>query len=60
MAKYCLEDNDMYGALDWAVEAYGKWESDGQPECVDPNILKYYIVSSSVYTGENCVNENVV
>lgn len=52
MAKYCLEGNDMYGALDWAVEAYGKWKSDGQPECVDPNILNYYIVSSSVYTGE--------
>ncbi|XP_060880222.1 prolyl 4-hydroxylase subunit alpha-2-like [Metopolophium dirhodum] len=51
MAKYCLEGNDPYGVLDWAVEAYEKWESDGRPECVDPDILNYYIVSSSVYTG---------
>ena len=60
MAKYCLEGNDPYGVLDWAVEAYGKWESEGRPECVDPDILNYYIVSSSVYTGENCVNKNVI
>ncbi|XP_060880427.1 prolyl 4-hydroxylase subunit alpha-2-like isoform X2 [Metopolophium dirhodum] len=53
MAKYCLEGNDPYGVLDWAVEAYGKWESDGRPECVDSDILNYYIVSSSVYTGFN-------
>jgi len=53
MVKYCLEGNDMYGALDWAVEAYKKWEIDGRPECVNPDILNYYIISSSVYTGEN-------
>ncbi|XP_001945742.2 prolyl 4-hydroxylase subunit alpha-2 isoform X2 [Acyrthosiphon pisum] len=56
MAKYCLEGNDPYGVLDWAVEAYGKWESEGRPECVDPDILNYYIVSSSVYTGFNFMN----
>ncbi|XP_060880223.1 prolyl 4-hydroxylase subunit alpha-2-like [Metopolophium dirhodum] len=56
MAKYCLEGNDPYGVLDWAVEAYGKWESDGRPECVDPEILNYYIVSSSVYTGFDLMN----
>jgi len=53
MAKYCFEENDIYGILDWAVEAYKKWEIDGQPECVNPEILNYYIVSSSVYTGNN-------
>lgn len=42
----------MYGVTEWAVESYNKWESDGQPECVDPEILNFYIVSSSVYTGE--------
>jgi len=52
MAKYCSEENDMYGVTEWAVESYNKWESDGQPECVDPEILNFYIVSSSVYTGE--------
>ncbi|CAI6369320.1 unnamed protein product [Macrosiphum euphorbiae] len=56
MAKYCLEGNDPYGALYWAVEAYGKWESDGRPKCVDPDILNYYIVSSSVYTGFDFMN----
>jgi len=60
MAKYCLEGNDPYGVLDWAVEAYEKWKSDGRPECVDHEILNYYIVSSSVYTGENCTNKNVI
>jgi len=52
MAKYCSEENDMYGVIEWAVESYNKWESDGRPECVDPEILNFYIVSSSVYTGE--------
>ncbi|KAL4149649.1 hypothetical protein QTP88_003541 [Uroleucon formosanum] len=56
IAKYCLEENDMYGVLDWAIEAYGKWESEGQPNCVDPEILKNYIVSSSVYTGFDFMN----
>ncbi|XP_026811721.1 prolyl 4-hydroxylase subunit alpha-2-like [Rhopalosiphum maidis] len=51
MAKYCSEENDMYGVIDWAVEAYYKWKSDGQPECVDPEILNFYIMSSSVFTG---------
>ncbi|KAL5234592.1 hypothetical protein ACI65C_002002 [Semiaphis heraclei] len=53
MAKYCLKGNDMYGVLDWAVEAYKKWEIDGRPECVNPDILNYYLISSSIYTGEN-------
>jgi hypothetical protein len=52
MAKYCSEENDMYGVIDWAVEAYYKWKSDGQPECVDPEILNFYIMSSSLFTGE--------
>ncbi|KAL4148257.1 hypothetical protein QTP88_002537 [Uroleucon formosanum] len=56
MAKYCLEGNDMYGVLDWAVEAFRKWESDGRPECIDPNIINYYIVSSSLYTGFDFMN----
>ncbi|XP_027852158.2 prolyl 4-hydroxylase subunit alpha-2-like [Aphis gossypii] len=51
MAKYCSEENDMYGVIEWAVESYNKWESDGRPECVDPELLNFYIVSSSVYTG---------
>lgn len=50
----------MYGVLDWAIETYGKWESEGQPNCVDPEILNNYIVSSSVYTGEYCMNKNVI
>lgn len=52
MAKYCFEGNDPYGVLNWAVEAYGKWESDGRPECIDPDVLNYYIAASSVNTGE--------
>ncbi|XP_060842511.1 prolyl 4-hydroxylase subunit alpha-2-like [Rhopalosiphum padi] len=56
MAKYCSEENDMYGVIDWAVEAYYKWKSDGQPECVDPEILNFYIMSSSVFTGFNFMN----
>lgn len=57
MAKYCLEGNDMYGVLEWAVEAYEKWEGDGRPECVNTDILNYFIVSSSVYTGEKRVKK---
>lgn len=53
MAKYCFEENDMFGAIDWAIETYNKWE-DSQPQCVDIAVLNFYIVSSSVYTGELC------
>ncbi|XP_022182993.1 prolyl 4-hydroxylase subunit alpha-2-like isoform X2 [Myzus persicae] len=56
MAKYCSEGNDIYGVLDWAVEAYTKWESDGRPECVNIDILNYFIASSSVYTGFDFMN----
>lgn len=54
MAKYCFKENDMYGVIEWAVEAYGKLEKDSEPQCVDPNILNFYTVSSSIFTGELC------
>ncbi|XP_025196695.1 prolyl 4-hydroxylase subunit alpha-2-like isoform X2 [Melanaphis sacchari] len=56
MAKYCSKANDMYGVIEWAVETYYKWESDGQPKCVDSDILNFYIVSSSIYTGFDFMN----
>lgn len=50
MTKYCFEDKDLYGALDWAIQTYNKW-LDGRPKCVDIEKLHFYIKSGSVPTG---------
>jgi hypothetical protein len=51
MAEYCMKLYDMYGVIDWAVEAYKKWQAEGRPECIDTEMLYRYIVTSSAFTG---------
>uniref|UniRef100_A0A2S2QN67 Prolyl 4-hydroxylase subunit alpha-2 n=1 Tax=Sipha flava TaxID=143950 RepID=A0A2S2QN67_9HEMI len=53
MAEYCMKLYDMYGVIDWAVEAYKKWQAEGRPECIDTEMLYRYIVTSSAFTGFN-------
>lgn len=54
MAKYCFKEQDMYCVTEWAIETLDKWKKHGQPKCVDIEKLRFYIVSSSVYTGKYC------
>lgn len=51
IVKYCFEEYDSYGVIDWAVQTYDKWINDGRPKCVDVKQLDYYVVVSSIRTG---------
>lgn len=53
MSRYAFEDADMFGVVDWGVQAYKKWSVD-RPSCVDPEKLLYYLNSASVFTGTTC------
>ncbi|VVC41056.1 Prolyl 4-hydroxylase, alpha subunit,Oxoglutarate/iron-dependent dioxygenase,Prolyl 4- [Cinara cedri] len=55
ISKYCFKNKDMYGAIDWAIQAYNKWIFDDRLKCMDINKLKRYIIASSIYTGNNYV-----
>lgn len=51
LSKYCFEDGDMYGGLDWANQTFHKFTNDDPSECVDIEKLNFYIISTSMYTG---------
>lgn len=50
MSKYAFKDGEMFGVIEWAVQAYNKWLVD-QPSCLNIEKLLYYIKSASIFTG---------
>lgn len=53
MMKYCFEEFDMFGSLDWGIQSYNKWILEGgKSKCIDIEQLNYYIILSSLYTGK--------
>jgi len=50
MVKFGYENADMFGIVDWMVQAYRKWLVN-RPACVDMNKLHNYMKFTSVITG---------
>lgn len=43
----------MFGTEEWAIQTYNRLtDGSGQSSCVDIEKLHFYIVMSSVYTGQ--------
>ncbi|VVC31299.1 Prolyl 4-hydroxylase, alpha subunit,Oxoglutarate/iron-dependent dioxygenase,Prolyl 4- [Cinara cedri] len=54
MTEYCFVMNDMFGSIDWGIQSYNKWAiGGGQSKCFNVEVLKYYIILSSMSTGFN-------
>lgn len=52
MSKYCFEEGDMYGALEWAILVYNKWTDGDRPDCVAIENVINNIILSSLYVGK--------
>jgi len=42
----------MFGASDWAIQAYKRWTKGDQPKCVDVERLIFKLVATSTTTGD--------
>lgn len=52
MSKYCFEEHNMFGASDWAIQAYKRWTKGDQSKCVDVERLIFKLVATSTTTGD--------